>query len=135
MTENRIPRSSENDYTDEMAKVRRDFIKEKTGADLHHTGQYSIDTDVLPGNIENFVGIEYESCCWAIRLIAQKYLNTQLDSFGIPIISDSDALNSGQYSKGIEVQFVFKGLGSAGKSGITQMLESGIRGYRDPFLN
>ena len=57
MTENKIPRSSENDYTDEMAKVRRDFIKEKTGADMHHTGNYSINTDVLPGNIENFIGI------------------------------------------------------------------------------
>ena len=57
MTEHKIPRSSENDYSDEMAKVRRDFIKEQTGADLEHTGNYSIDTNVLPGNIENFIGI------------------------------------------------------------------------------
>jgi len=57
MTDNRIPRSSENDHTDEMAKIRRDFIKEKTGADLIHTGQYSINTDVLPGNVENFIGV------------------------------------------------------------------------------
>ena len=57
MTENKIPRSSENDYTDEIAKVRRDFIQEKTGANLQHTGQYSISPDVLPGNIENFIGI------------------------------------------------------------------------------
>ena len=53
----RIPRNAENDYTEEMAKLRRDFIKEKTGADLVHTGQYSIDTSVLPGNVENFIGI------------------------------------------------------------------------------
>jgi len=52
-----IPRNPENDYSEEMAKKRRDFIKEKTGADLVHTGQYSIDTSVLPGNIENFIGI------------------------------------------------------------------------------
>ncbi|MBO9490968.1 hydroxymethylglutaryl-CoA reductase [Endozoicomonas sp. G2_1] len=57
MTESKIPRSSENDYSDEMAKVRRDFIQEKTGAKFEHTGQYSISTDVLPGNIENFIGI------------------------------------------------------------------------------
>ncbi|WP_026374809.1 hydroxymethylglutaryl-CoA reductase [Aestuariibacter salexigens] len=53
----RIPRHPENDYTDEMAKARRDFLKEKTGAELTHTGSYSIDTSVLPGNVENFVGI------------------------------------------------------------------------------
>jgi hydroxymethylglutaryl-CoA reductase (NADPH) len=53
----RIPRSSDNDHSHEMAKVRREFIKQKTGADLHHTGQFSIDPAVLPGNIENFIGI------------------------------------------------------------------------------
>ena len=53
----RIPRNAENDHTEEMAKIRRDFIKEKTGADLVHTGQYSIDPSVLPGNVENFIGI------------------------------------------------------------------------------
>ena len=57
MTEHKIPRSLENDYTDEMAKVRRDFIQQQTGANLEHTGNYSISTDVLPGNIENFIGI------------------------------------------------------------------------------
>ena len=57
MTDYKIPRSSDNDYSDEMAKVRRDFIQEKTGAELTHTGQYSISTDVLPGNIENFIGV------------------------------------------------------------------------------
>jgi hydroxymethylglutaryl-CoA reductase (NADPH) len=53
----RIPRNSENDHTSEMAKVRREFIKQKTGAELIHTGQFSIDPAVLPGNIENFIGI------------------------------------------------------------------------------
>ena len=55
--DNRIPRNSENDHTQEMAEVRREFIKQKTGAELIHTGQFSIDPAVLPGNIENFIGI------------------------------------------------------------------------------
>ncbi len=55
--ENRIPRSAENDHTNEMAKVRRDFLKEKTGVDLKYTGEYTINPDVLPGNVENFIGI------------------------------------------------------------------------------
>jgi hydroxymethylglutaryl-CoA reductase (NADPH) len=55
--DSRIPRNSENDHTSEMAEVRREFIKQKTGADLVHTGQFSIDPAVLPGNIENFIGV------------------------------------------------------------------------------
>lgn len=53
----KIPRSSDNDYTREAAAERREFIKETTGADLHHTGQYSFDPAILPGNIENFTGV------------------------------------------------------------------------------
>ena len=55
--DNRIPRNAENDHTREMAEVRREFIKKKTGAQLTHTGQFSIDPSVLPGNIENFIGV------------------------------------------------------------------------------
>ena len=55
--DNRIPRDKTNDYSDEWAANRRAFIKEKTGADLKHTGQYSIDPKILPGNVENFIGV------------------------------------------------------------------------------
>lgn len=55
--DSRIPRNSENDHTREMAEVRREFIKQKTGAQMTHTGQFSIDPGVLPGNIENFIGV------------------------------------------------------------------------------
>lgn len=54
---NKIPRNSLDDHSHEMAEKRRDFLKEKTGAELTHTGQYSIDPGVLPGNVENFIGI------------------------------------------------------------------------------
>ncbi len=53
----KIPRNKDNDYTDEAARLRREFVKERTGTDLHHTGQYSLDTGSLPGNIENFTGV------------------------------------------------------------------------------
>lgn len=58
MTEDtRIPRDKANDYSDEWATNRREFLKAKTGADLEHVGQYSIDPTVLPGNVENFIGV------------------------------------------------------------------------------
>src|SRR5512146_1410283 len=52
-----IPRSRANDYTHEMAAMRRGFILESTGADLSHVAKYSFDPSVLPGNIENFIGV------------------------------------------------------------------------------
>jgi hydroxymethylglutaryl-CoA reductase (NADPH) len=53
----KIPRSKENDYTREMAEQRRRFVKERTGHSLEHVGSYSFDPKVLPGNIENFMGV------------------------------------------------------------------------------
>ncbi len=52
----RIPRDPENDYTPAAAEARRTFVREQTGSDLHHVGSYSFDPEVLPGNVENFVG-------------------------------------------------------------------------------
>ena len=52
----KIPRNKENDYTREAADARREFAKDQTSAELDHVGQYSFEPDILPGNIENFIG-------------------------------------------------------------------------------
>lgn len=52
-----VPRSRSDDYTDEMAATRRTFLQEQTGAELSNVGKYSLDVTMLPGNIENFVGV------------------------------------------------------------------------------
>lgn len=53
----KLPRDKDNDYTREMAAARRDVARSATGAALDHVGSYSFDPAVLPGNIENFVGV------------------------------------------------------------------------------
>jgi hydroxymethylglutaryl-CoA reductase (NADPH) len=53
----RIPRSEDNDYTEESAATRREFIQQHTGSNLSHVSKYSFDPATLPGNIENFTGI------------------------------------------------------------------------------
>ncbi|MDF2179522.1 hydroxymethylglutaryl-CoA reductase [Aliiglaciecola sp. CAU 1673] len=53
----RIPRNTKDDYTNEQARLRREFLSKETGASLEFTGGYSIDPAVLPGNVENFIGI------------------------------------------------------------------------------
>ena len=56
MTES-VPRSRDDDYTPEMAEKRRGFIGERTGVRLRHVGQFSFEPSLLPGNIENFIGV------------------------------------------------------------------------------
>ncbi len=53
----RVPRDKQNDYTPGMAAHRREFLREQTGVSLEHVGQFSLDPDVLPGNVENFSGV------------------------------------------------------------------------------
>jgi len=53
----KIPRNRENDYTLEAAAERRAFAEEQTNVELKHVGGFSFDPKVLPGNIENFIGV------------------------------------------------------------------------------
>ncbi len=59
-------------------------------------------------------GIEYDSCCWGIRLVAREYL-------------DNDGKETNQ---AIMLQFVLKGLTQIG-SNIESVLEDGILGYTE----
>src|SRR3954449_2657172 len=52
-----VPRDRENDYSDDAAQRRRDFVREQTGVELEHGGTYSVDPATLTGNVEQFVGV------------------------------------------------------------------------------
>ncbi len=53
----KVPRDSASDYSEAMARRRREFAAQQTGQALPHVGHYSIDPASLPGNIENFIGV------------------------------------------------------------------------------
>jgi hydroxymethylglutaryl-CoA reductase (NADPH) len=53
----KIPRDASQDYTEAMAARRREFAHGHSGASLSHLAHYSFDPSVLPGNIENFLGV------------------------------------------------------------------------------
>ena len=57
MTFDTVPRSPENDHSEEAAAARRAFVEQKTGVALAHTGRYSFDPASTAGNIENFTGV------------------------------------------------------------------------------
>jgi LPS-assembly protein len=67
-------------------------------------------------SLEVFGGIEYDSCCWAMRVVARRFLNT-LD---------------GDYSNGIFLQLELKGLAGIGR-GTVDFLEQRIPGYETEF--
>jgi hydroxymethylglutaryl-CoA reductase (NADPH) len=56
-TRDRVPRDREDDYSNDAARTRRDFAAAKSGTELHHLGQYSLDPATLRGNVENFTGV------------------------------------------------------------------------------
>ncbi len=64
-------------------------------------------------DLESFLGVEYDSCCWALRIVARHYLN------------DDDAT----YNSAVTLQLVLKGLTKFG-SGTETVLENGILGYQ-----
>jgi len=53
----RIPRSSEDDYAEDIIRQRQDFIEENTPARLQHTKQFSFAPGDMAGNIENLFGV------------------------------------------------------------------------------
>ena len=88
---------------------------------------YSFEAD---RSVEDMVGIEYDSCCWQVRLLHLRYFDTVRDAtpdFDSPDLSRDYAT---------QVQFVLKGLGGFG-DGVEQLMGDMIRGfnrlvYQDP---
>jgi len=73
--------------------------------------------------VENYVGFQYESCCWAIQIVAQRQLSNRYAVDGAQSIDEFDS--------GISLNFIFKGMGSSGTS--NNMLSNGLFGYRQPY--
>ncbi len=65
-------------------------------------------------SLETFIGLGYESCCWAGRLVARRYLNNA----------------EGDYSNGLFLQLELKGLGGAGRK-TERFLSESISGFSD----
>ncbi|MDT8387732.1 MAG: LPS assembly protein LptD [Thiogranum sp.] len=79
----------------------------------HVLGRWYYDIDNTQ-ELETMAGIEYDSCCWGIRLVTRRYLD-----------NDGETTN-----QSIMFQFVLKGLTQIG-SNIESLLEDGILGYTE----
>ncbi len=74
--------------------------------------------------IDSFIGLEYEDCCWAVRLVYRRYLNIRLDSSGFAVPG------TGEYNSSIFFEFILKGLTNLGRR---LDVERDIYGYQDRF--
>lgn len=80
-------------------------------------------------SLESYAGVQYESCCWAVRVAYHRSINTNLDE------QEFIEENRDEFDSGVMVQFVLKGLGGNQKPlGVNDMLESGIFGYKRPYF-
>ncbi len=52
-----VPRLKDQGYESERVTRRRAWVEERTGAQLHHVGSFSLDSEQMRGNIENPVGV------------------------------------------------------------------------------
>ncbi len=64
--------------------------------------------------LDRFVGLEYESCCWALRVISRRYISRR----------------DGRSDNTVAIQLELRGLTSVGDPA-DQRLERGILGYKD----
>jgi LPS-assembly protein len=74
--------------------------------------------------IEGFLGLEYNNCCFQVRLFARRFIDSPSGS----TIEDVEA------DDGLFLQVVFKGLAGIGDK-VESVLEKGIRGYRTEDYN
>ncbi|PCH56529.1 MAG: hypothetical protein COC15_03015 [Legionellales bacterium] len=73
--------------------------------------------------IDIFGGLQYSSCCWAIRLIAHKYRVNHNPN-------DPSKVASGGFTNAVAVQFELKGLGGTNKNSI-KALANQVTGYTE----
>lgn len=80
--------------------------------------------NISQGHNQNVLGgLEYDTCCWAIRLVGAHAFN----------YLDAADNNSPRYQDSIYLQFAFVGLGNVDTNNAAGLLRTGIPGYTDAF--
>lgn len=68
-----------------------------------------------------FYGVQYDSCCWALRLVSNRTLTAE------------QANGATNYRTNIYLQFLLKGLGSVGSRTGSKLIMQSLPGYQDIF--
>ncbi|MEB3734816.1 LPS assembly protein LptD [Halopseudomonas pachastrellae] len=71
--------------------------------------------------LEAFGGLEYDSCCWKLRVINRYWVD----------YNEFESVARDESNRGIFLQVVLKGLGSVSGNEVHSLLDEGIPGYRE----
>jgi LPS-assembly protein len=82
---------------------------------LFARGYYDVEENT---EVDLFGGVEYNDCCWRVRLVGRRYLTAPA----------SGLIEDARTDTGVFVQVVFKGLAGFGGR-IDSLLENGIYGF------
>ena len=74
------------------------------------------------------LGLQFESCCWAVRLVARRQIVAELGR------TETDLVAPSRFDHGLSLQFVLKGFGDNAGFAVSDMLSNGIFSYRRPYL-
>jgi LPS-assembly protein len=80
---------------------------------------YSLEAD---RSVEDMLGIEYDSCCWRVRLLHLRYFDTVRDEYPISTRPTSTAKNAFQVQFSSRAWVVLA-------TGVEQLLGDMIRGF------
>ncbi|HJS36171.1 MAG TPA: LPS assembly protein LptD [Pseudoxanthomonas sp.] len=78
----------------------------------YHSFYRNEQRDIEPGLLEGVAGVQWDSCCLAVRALVRRYVRNR----------------EGDMNTGFQVEFVLKGLGSAGQN-TDRTLRRAILGY------
>ncbi|MEE4202237.1 MAG: LPS-assembly protein LptD [Halieaceae bacterium] len=82
--------------------------------------EYSLESS---NSVEDMVGVEYDDCCWRVRMLYMRYVDT---ASGLPDFTNPD------FEKALQFQFVLKGMGGFG-SRVDNLMRDMIRGFTDRY--
>ena len=82
--------------------------------------EYSLEAN---NSVEDMIGLEYDDCCWQVRMLYMRYIDT---ASGLPDFENPD------FERALQFQFVLKGLGGFGGR-VDNLLRDMIRGFEDRY--
>lgn len=74
------------------------------------------------------LGLQYQSCCWALRFSAYRRINRNLEF----VQNSAQPFGQPEFDNGISLQFIITGL-TGDSNSLIDMLQKSIYGYRRPF--
>lgn len=121
-----------------LVRIGHRYVRDLSGSEINQAGvtvswdvadnwqwvgRYYRDID-LQRTTESFTGIQYDSCCWSLRVVWQRSLTNRFDALGNQSLEE--------YDSGVSFNFAFKGMGNGNRQ--RNLLDDGLYGYQQPYI-